>query len=55
MYFSVFHHPSALKKSISQALCSTSPKAYLPEVRVEWHFLVRLISCNDLNEFDIVL
>ena len=29
-------------------MCSSSPKAYLSEVRVGWHFLVRFISCNDV-------
>ena len=27
---------------------STSPKAYLSEVRIGWYFLVRFISCSDL-------
>ena len=35
-------------------MSSSSPKAYLSEVRVGWYFLVRFISSDDLVHFSSI-
>ena len=35
-------------------MSSSSPKAYLSEVRVGWYFIVRFISSDDLVHFSSI-